>query len=262
MILKKIIESTTERIQKQKTLVPLEALKEQVADMDTDMETGYPFEQALSQEGIGFICEVKKASPSKGVIAEDFPYVEIAKEYEKAGASAISVLTEPIFFQGSLEFLKEIRAQVNVPLLRKDFVIDEYMIYEAKAAGASAILLICSILTDEQLKTYRVLAERLGMSALVEVHDEEEVQRALAAGSRIIGANNRDLKTFQVNIQNSLGLRGLIPPKVLFVSESGIKGPKDIAALQENGTDAVLIGETLMRSKDKKKMLNFLRGTC
>lgn len=258
MILQEIEEKTRIRIEEQKRKISVEDLKSQAADMDTD--TGFPFEKALKGKEIAFICEVKKASPSKGVIAEAFPYVEIARSYEEAGAAAISVLTEPDFFQGSLAYLQEIKKAVELPVLRKDFIIDPYMIYEAKAAGADAVLLICTLLTDQELLEYKKLAESLGMSALVEVHDEEEVNRALKAGSRIIGVNNRDLKTFRVDIGNSFRLRGLVPENIVFVSESGMDRPQDIRRLKENGTDAVLIGEALMRSRDRKKTLQELKG--
>lgn len=258
MIFQEIEEKTRIRIEEQKRKISVEDLKSQAADMDTD--TGFPFEKALKGKEIAFICEVKKASPSKGVIAEAFPYVEIARSYEEAGAAAISVLTEPDFFQGSLTYLREIKKAVKLPVLRKDFIIDPYMIYEAKAAGADAVLLICALLTDQELLEYKKLAESLGMSALVEAHDEEEVNRALKAGSRIIGVNNRDLKTFRVDIGNSFRLRGLVPENIVFVSESGMDRPQDIRRLKENGTDAVLIGEALMRSRDRKKTLQELKG--
>lgn len=220
----------------------------------------YPFEKALSKDGMSFICEVKKASPSKGVIAEHFPYREVAGEYEKAGADAISVLTEPYYFRGSDEYLREIREAVNIPLLRKDFTVDEYMIYQAKLIGTDAVLLICAILSDMQLQEYAGLAHDLGLSALVEAHDEEEVGRALKSGAGIVGVNNRNLKDFTVDITNSVRLRRLVPKEVLFVSESGMKTREDIARLEENGTNAVLIGETLMRSADKAAMLRQLSG--
>ena len=194
---------------------------------------------------------MKKASPSKGLIAPDFPYLQIAGEYEKAGAAAVSVLTEPDFFMGSDRYLQEIAAKIHIPVLRKDFTVDEYMIYEARLLGASAVLLICSLLREEELKRYLRLADSLGMSALVE---------ALECGARIIGVNNRDLKTFQVDISNSVRLRELVPKEILFVSESGMKTAEDIRILEENGTNAVLIGETLMRSPDKRRELERLRG--
>ena len=220
----------------------------------------FPFEQALKKEGISFICECKKASPSKGLIAPDFPYLEIAKAYETAGADAISVLTEPKWFLGSDQYLREIAAEVSIPCLRKDFTVDPYMIYEAKVLGASAVLLICSILSEEQLKEYREIADTLGLSALVEAHDEEEIRMALRSGARIIGVNNRNLKDFSVDTENSRRLREMVPPEVLFVSESGVRTPEDVAKLREIGVDAVLIGETLMRAEDKKAKLAELRG--
>ena len=220
----------------------------------------FPFEQALKKEGISFICECKKASPSKGLIAPDFPYLEIAKAYETAGADAISVLTEPKWFLGSDQYLREIAAEVSVPCLRQDFTVDPSMIYEAKVLGASAVLLICSILSEEQLKEYREIADTLGLSALVEAHDEEEIRMALRSGARIIGVNNRNLKDFSVDTENSRRLREMVPSDVLFVSESGVRTPEDVAKLREIGVDAVLIGETLMRAEDKKAKLAELRG--
>ena len=327
MILDEIAAKTKERVAEQKKKVPLEKIKRQAFDIvaretnnGSSPYSKFPFRDNLAADGISFICEVKKASPSKGLIAPDFPYVEIAKEYEAAGASAISVLTEPFYFQGSNQFLMDIKKEVNIPLLRKDFTVDEYMIYEAKIIGASAVLLICAILDDEQLASYLQLAHELGMSALVEAHDEEEVRRAIACGAGIIGVNNRDLRTFTVDIMNSVRLRKLIPDmvsakrspvkkstkgstkgsgtdtakesakgsgtdtvcdvrsdieydrvpdpfvecsvfqKMVYVSESGIKTKEDIDRLKANGTDAVLIGETFMRSPDKKKLFAELRG--
>ena len=211
---------------------------------------------------MSFICEVKKASPSKGLIAHDFPYVDIAKDYEAAGASAISVLTEPEYFLGSNEYLKEIRRHVSVPLLRKDFTVDPYQIFEAKVIGASAVLLICALLDTETLRTGIHLCDSLGMSALVEAHDEEEIKSALRAGARIIGVNNRNLKTFSVDFSNSIRLRSLVPDDVLFVAESGVKSADDIRLLHEAGVDGVLIGETLMRAADKKKILDSWKQAC
>ncbi len=264
MILDEIAAKTRERIEERKRETAPEIIKAQAEKIaDQEKQQGgftFPFEQALKKNGISFICEVKKASPSKGVIAEDFPYLAIAKEYEEAGASALSVLTEPYYFMGSNDYLKEIASQVQIPILRKDFTVDEYMIYEAKVIGASAVLLICAILSDEELKRYAELAEKLGLSALVEAHTEEEVQRALNSGARIIGVNNRDLKTFTVDIHTSERLRKQVPQDIVYVSESGIKTPEDIRRLRENGTDAVLIGETFMRSEDKKTALKWLAG--
>lgn len=258
MILDEIAERTRQRVAEEKSAVPLSEMKKRALAMDAN--TGFPFKKALGGDEISFICEVKRASPSKGMIAEDFPYLEIARDYERAGASAISCLTEPFWFKGKDEYLTEIAGAVNIPVLRKDFTVDEYMIYQAKTLGASAVLLICSILSREQLAEYLKIAHSLGLSALVEAHDEEEVRTALSVGAGIIGVNNRDLKTFTVDIHNSARLRKLVPPEVLFVSESGIKTAADVAALRENGTNAVLIGETLMRSPDKKAALAELKG--
>ena len=224
--------------------------------LSMNADTGYPFEKALGAPGISFICEVKKASPSKGVIAAEFPYLSVAREYEAAGAAAISCLTEPDFFLGSDEYLREIAAAVKIPVLRKD----PYMIYEAKVLGASAVLLICAILSDSELLEYGKIARALGLSALVEAHDEREVERALRVEHGIVGVNNRDLKTFTVDCNNSVRLRKMVPDDRLFVSESGIRTAEDIAVLRQNGTDAVLIGETLMRSPDKAAALRELRG--
>ena len=224
--------------------------------------TGKPFafEQALKKEDVSFICECKKASPSKGLIAPNFPYLEITKEYETAGADCISVLTEPKWFLGNDEYLKEIAKTVSIPCLRKDFTVDEYQIYQAKVLGASAVLLICSVLTENQMKDYIRICDELGLSALVEVHDEQEVQTAINAGARIIGVNNRNLKDFSVDTDNSRRLRELIPPGVLFVSESGVRTAEDVETLRKIGADAVLIGETLMRASDKRAKLAELRG--
>lgn len=258
MILQEIAERTRLRVAEEKSAVPLSEMKKRAQDFDQN--TGFPFRNALAAPDISFICEVKRASPSKGLIAEDFPYLQIAKDYEAAGAAAISCLTEPFWFKGSDKYLSEIAAAVKIPVLRKDFTVDEYMIYQAKTLGASAVLLICSILSREQLAEYLEIAHSLGLSALVEAHDEQEVQTAVSVGAGIIGVNNRDLKTFTVDINNSARLRKLVPPEILFVSESGIKTPQDIAALRKNGTNAALIGETLMRSPDKKAALAELRG--
>ena len=254
-ILEEIAEKTRERIQKEKLQLPLEQLKA-LAEKAPQQPS---FLEALKKPGMSYICEVKKASPSKGLIAPDFPYVEIAKEYEAAGASAISCLTEPFYFMGSDTYLREITETVDIPVLRKDFTVDKYMIYQAKAMGAAAVLLICSCLDEGQLKAYHQLAEELGISALVETHSEEEILTADRIGAKIIGVNNRNLKDFTVDINNSIRLRELVDPKTVFVSESGIKGGEDMKALYKNGTDAVLIGELLMRAEDRKKKLAELR---
>lgn len=258
MILEEIAARTVQRVAEEKAAVPLSEMKKRAEALDAN--TGFPFRKALSGDEISFICEVKRASPSKGLIAPDFPYLDIARDYERAGASAISCLTEPFWFKGRDEYLAEISNAVKIPVLRKDFTVDEYMIYQAKTLGASAVLLICSILSKEQLSEYLGIAHSLGLSALVEAHDEDEVRTALSVGAGIIGVNNRDLRTFTVDINNSARLRKLVPPEVLFVSESGIKTAADIEALRSNGTNAVLIGETLMRSSDKKAALDELRG--
>ena len=259
-ILNEIAAKTRERVKEQKCIRSLEQLKDEAQVMNSD--TGYPFEKAIGKDGLSFICEVKKASPSKGVIAQDFPYVEIAKDYEEGGASAISVLTEPYWFQGRDSYLQEIRQAVSIPIIRKDFVVDEYMIYEAKVLGATAVLLICALLPEETLKEYLETAHSLGLSALVEAHDEAEVAQAMRAGARIIGVNNRNLKDFTVDIHNSEQLRELVPENIVFVSESGIKTPEDVGRLYQNKTDAVLIGETLMRSSNKKAELEKLSSMC
>ena len=253
-ILEEIAEKTKRRIQEEKVRVPVEDLKERIVKNEIS------FLKALKKEGISYICEVKKASPSKGLIAPDFPYLEIAGEYEAAGASAISCLTEPYYFQGSDRYLEEITSTVKIPVLRKDFTVDEYMIYQARALGAAAVLMICAILDDSQLRGYLQLAESMGMDALVEAHDEKEVERALRCGAKIVGVNNRDLRTFQVDMANSIRLRKLAPRDVVFVSESGIRTSEDIRRLYDNQVDAVLIGETLMRSEDKKAALELLNG--
>ena len=255
-ILEEIAEKTRERIRKEKRQFPLDQLKT-LAEKAPQQPS---FLEALKKPGMSYICEVKKASPSKGLIAPEFPYLEIAKEYEAAGASAISCLTEPFYFMGSDIYLREITETVDIPVLRKDFTVDKYMIYQAKAFGAAAVLLICAILNDQELLEYRELAETLGMDALVEAHDENEVARALKTGAKIVGVNNRDLKTFKVDMNNSIRLRNLASDNVVFVSESGIKNAGDIAILERNRVGAVLIGETLMRSPDKKAALENLNG--
>lgn len=256
-ILTTIAEYARVRVAEAKKQEPLEALRERVLGMELD--TGFPFEKALSGDDIGFICECKKASPSKGLIAPEFPYLEIAKAYEAAGAACISVLTEPKWFLGRDEYLKEITAAVSIPCIRKDFVVDEYMIYQAKVLGASAVLLICALLDQETLKRYLTLCDQLGLSALVETHDEAELSQALAAGARVIGVNNRNLRDFTVDLGNAERLRKLAPEEVLFVAESGIQTAEDIAVLRRARVNGVLIGETLMRAADKKAMLAQLR---
>ncbi|MCL2371935.1 MAG: indole-3-glycerol phosphate synthase TrpC [Defluviitaleaceae bacterium] len=257
-ILQQIEARTKERVAASKRVMPLEEVVRRARQQAT--AAPFAFEKALRQKDIAFICEVKKASPSKGVIAEDFPYCRIAQDYEAAGAAAVSVLTEPYYFQGSDGYLQEIAGCVGLPLLRKDFTVDSYMIYEAKLLGASAVLLICAMLDTAQVSEFLAVAHDIGLSALVETHSEAEVETALAAGARVIGVNNRCLKTFQVDIGLSGRLRKLVPPDVIFVSESGISSPEAVEQLRQSGADAVLIGESIMRSSDKKLEIDRLRG--
>lgn len=260
-ILNEIAARTKERIAEEKFKVPLrELISQQNSNLAKHAEEKISFLEALKKPGMSYICEVKKASPSKGLIAPDFPYLDIAKEYEQAGASAISCLTEPFYFQGADRYLQEISQAVNIPVLRKDFTVDEYMIYQAKAFGASAVLLICAILDNSQLKAFGELAQELGLDALVEAHDQWEADRALNLGAKIVGVNNRNLHDFTVDMGNSIRLRNMAPADTVFVSESGIKTAEDIRILYENQVDAVLIGETLMRSPDKKAALGALNA--
>ena len=256
-ILDKLAEHAKERVAEAKQNISLS----EICRMAMSMPKGdFAFENALRSEDISFICECKKASPSKGLIAEDFPYLQIAKDYEAAGADCISVLTEPKWFLGSNEYLKEIAASVSIPCLRKDFTVDAYMIYEAKTLGASAVLLIVSLLSETQLREYIKICDDLDMSALVEIHDEKEALTAINAGAALIGVNNRNLKDFSVDTENSKRLRNLIPRNILFVSESGVKTASDVQTLREIGADAVLVGETLMKAKNKCEKLKELRG--
>ncbi len=259
-ILDQLADHARKRVAADKNKTSLDMMRESAMLKNSAAEEPFAFERALRKEGVSFICECKKASPSKGLIAPNFPYMEIAKEYEAAGADCISVLTEPKWFLGNDEYLREIAETVSIPCLRKDFTVDEYQIYQAKVLGASAVLLICSILTEDQMKKYIGICDNLGLSALVEAHDESEVQTALNVGARIIGVNNRNLKDFSVDTDNSRRLRELIPPNVLFVSESGVRTAEDVAALRKIGADAVLIGEALMRAPDKRAKLAELRG--
>lgn len=264
MILDTIAESTRKRVEHAKTCIPFNTMKNRAMALaadasDYDRGFSFPFETALAAPGMSFICEVKKASPSKGLIAADFPYAEIAREYEQAGAAAISVLTEPEFFQGSNRYLTEIQRTVSTPVLRKDFTIDEYQIYEARLIGASAVLLICALLDMETIARYIRICDKMGLSALVEAHTKEEIISAVKAGARVIGVNNRNLKTFEVDFENSIRLRSLVPDSIVFVAESGIRTPQDILRLSKAGVNAVLVGETLMRAADKREELNRLR---
>ncbi len=256
-ILDRLAEHAKARVEEAKRTTPFFEIRRQAEELPKGT---FSFEKALKRQDISFICECKKASPSKGLIAAEFPYVQIARDYEAAGADCISVLTEPKWFLGSDAYLKEIANAVSIPCLRKDFTVDEYMIYEAKTLGASAVLLICSILSERQIKEYIDICDTLGLSALVEAHDEAEIGTAVRAGARIIGVNNRDLKDFSVDTENSARLRLLIPQEILFVSESGVKSAEDVRRLRDIGADAVLIGEALMKAPDKKEKLRQLRS--
>ena len=263
-ILDEIADKTRERVEVEQRVLPLAVVRSLAADrVALEIKNAtfgrFPFEATLKGPDFGFICEVKKASPSKGVIAEEFHPIEIAGEYEEAGADAISCLTEPFWFLGSDDYLKGIVETVSIPVLRKDFVVDEYMIYQAKAFGASAVLLICAILDDSQLREYGLLANSLGLSALVEAHDANELERALAAGARIVGVNNRNLKDFTVDLSNAGSLRAQVPEGVVFVAESGVSSVEDVAELARSGADAALIGEALMRSDNKAALLGGMR---
>ena len=256
-ILNTIAERAKLRVVRDKEKISAAEIERQALSLP---QGNFAFELALRKPNLSFICECKKASPSKGLIAENFPHVDIAKAYESAGADAISVLTEPEFFMGADEFLSDIAAQVSLPCLRKDFVVDAYQIFQAKILGASAVLLICSILDDTRLKNFLATCDNIGLSALVEAHDAQEIHRALNCGARIIGVNNRNLKDFSVDMDNTKRLRELVPPEKIFVSESGVKSADDIKKIRAIGADAVLIGEVLMRVADKKSKLDELRG--
>ena len=256
-ILDEIAEATRVRVVANKKIKSTDEIRKEAFAM---AKGNFEFEKVLKKDGLSFICECKKASPSKGIIAEDFPYLQIAKDYEKAGADCISVLTEPKWFLGKDEYLKEIASEVKIPCLRKDFIIDEYMIYEAKILGAKAVLLICAILSEEIIKEYIKICDALGLSAIVETHDKNEIKMAIGIGARIIGVNNRNLKDFSVDTNNSKKLRDLVPKDIIFVSESGVKTAEDVKAIYEMGANAVLVGETMMKVKDKKEKLSELKG--
>lgn len=256
-ILDELAGAAKDRTDENKRRIPADEMKKRVSLLP---KMNFEFEKALGKQGLSFICECKKASPSKGIIAEKYPYIQIAKEYQEAGADCISVLTEPTRFLGSTVHLKEITEAVTIPCLRKDFTVDEYMIYEARMYGASAVLLICSLLSCEQLLEYREICDSLGMTALVEAHDGNEIQKAIRAGARVIGVNNRNLKDFSVDCENSTRFADMIPEGILFVSESGVRTREDVERLRNKRTDAVLIGETMMRAADKKRCLSELKG--
>jgi indole-3-glycerol phosphate synthase len=258
-ILQELALSTKARYTQKEQETPLALLKEKAENCPSGLIL-HPFESALRKEGLSVICEVKKASPSKGLIAADFPYLDIAKEYEKGGGDAISVLTEPSRFLGKDQYLSEIASLVSVPVLRKDFTVCPYQLYEAKLLKASAILLICALLTDREIEYYLKICREIGIEALVEAHDKEETVRAVELGASIIGVNNRDLKTFKVDIETSIRLRDFVPPEIVFVSESGIETPSDTKVLRDHGVDAVLVGECLMRAKDKGAMIQGFKG--
>lgn len=260
-ILERIAADKRIQIAEEKKEISPEKMKELALAAKSSLPD-FIFEKNLGKEGMSFICEVKKASPSKGIIAEDFPYVEIAKDYEQAGADCLSVLTEPKYFLGCDQYLQEIRQAVDLPILRKDFTVDTYQIYQAKVIGANAILLICSLLDEDFIRQGIQICDELGLSALVETHDEEEIQMAVRAGARIIGVNNRNLKDFTVDIHNSTRLREFAPEGTLFVAESGIQTRDDVKAFEEQRVNAVLVGETLMRAADKKQKLDELKGVC
>lgn len=270
MFLETLADTARSRVEMSKSKVPPELLISRVLESrqaNLYRREDFAFEKALKKDGasvkkdrMSFICEIKKASPSKGIIAPDFPYARIAAEYESAGADAVSVLTEPEYFMGSDAYLEEISRLVHIPVLRKDFTIDEYQIYEAKFIGADAVLLICALLDEDTLSGYISICDSLGLSALVEAHTKEETLKAVRAGARVIGVNNRNLRTFEVDIRNCIELRETVPDNVIYVAESGIQTREDIVLLERSGVDAVLIGEALMRSSDRKGMLAYLRG--
>ena len=256
-ILDTIAAYAKDRVAADRAKLPLEELKQKCAE--SGPADGKAFLSALQKPGMSFICEVKKASPSKGVISEDFPYLDIVREYEDAGADVISCLTEPKWFLGSDEIFRAIRQEVSAPMIRKDFTVDEYQIYQAKVMGANAVLLICALLDTRTIARYLGICEGLGLAALVEAHDEVEIRSAVDAGAKMIGVNNRNLKDFSVDFSNAARLRDLIPPESFYVAESGVSSPEDVAALKKIGADAVLMGEVLMRAQDKKAMLQAMR---
>ncbi|MCD8096847.1 MAG: indole-3-glycerol phosphate synthase TrpC [Lachnospiraceae bacterium] len=257
MILDELAEHAARRVEQAKKKISFEELRHTAESLPRG---NFRFEKALKRPGLSFICEVKKASPSKGLIAPDFPYVEIAREYEQAGADCVSVLTEPKWFLGSDDIFREIRAAISLPMIRKDFTVDAYQIYEAKAMGADAVLLICALLSTERVREYLAICDALGLSALVETHDEKEIESAVRAGARVIGVNNRNLKNFTVDFSNASRLREQIPPDAVYVAESGVKDARDVASLSKIGADAVLVGEALMRAEDKRARLAEFRG--
>jgi indole-3-glycerol phosphate synthase len=258
MILDDIIAYKKEELAETKRRAPLVDIKSRAAEAGPTRGFGITL---AGCEEIRLIAEVKKASPSKGVIREDFDPVTIARAYESSGASCISVLTEQKFFQGRLEYLDAIRKAVAIPLLRKDFIFDTYQIIEARAAGADAVLLIAACLERQQLEDLIGLARQLHLDVLVESHTYKELDKALLAGARLVGINNRDLTTFTVDLQTTIDLMKDIPGDRTVVSESGIRTREDVVKLQRSGVDAVLVGESLMREKDIGKKVKELLGT-
>lgn len=256
MILDQLADYAAQRVEKDKASLSLADIKVQALSLP---KGDFRFKKALKGRKGAAICEVKKASPSKGIISEDFPYIDIAKEYEKIGADCISCLTEPKWFLGSDEIFRQIRGEVSLPMIRKDFTVDEYQIYQAKIMGADAVLLICTLLDERKLEYYLSICDTIGISALVEAHDKSEIEKAINAGAEIIGVNNRNLKDFTVNLDNAISLREYIPENVVYVAESGVKTPLDAIQLIKSGADAVLIGEALMRSDDKGEFLREIR---
>ena len=256
MILDELAAHARERVAADKAKIPLEDMKAQAEALP---KGDFRFEKALSGKECAFICEVKKASPSKGVIDPVFDFEAIAQSYEDAGADCVSCLTEPKWFLGSDEIFRKVRKIVTKPMIRKDFTVDEYQIYQAKVLGADAVLLICTLLDTETIRGYIGICDKLGLSALVETHDAQEMQSAVRAGARLIGVNNRNLKDFTVDLGNAARLREGAPDGTVFVAESGVSSPADAAALRKTGADAVLVGEYLMRAADKKQALDALR---
>ncbi len=259
MILDKIVTATRQRVEDQMRFIPIDLLESLARDRNGTLDFKPAITRSADKE-ICFICEVKKASPSKGVIAQKFDFMQIAEDYEQAGASAISILTEPNYFLGNIKYLQRISEMSTIPTLQKDFIISEYQVYQAKISGASAVLLICAILSDKELERFIYLINFFRMNALVEAHDETEVKRAIDAGASIIGVNNRDLKTFEVDINTCIKLRKFVPSKILYVAESGIATREDVLKLIDADVDAALVGEVLMRQDDKKLALDTLRG--
>ncbi len=256
-ILDKLADLSRERAKREQETVSAEELREQAKALGKG--NGEAFLSALKKPGISFICEIKKASPSKGLISPDFPYLKIAAAYEQAGADCISCLTEPEYFLGSDDIFREVRKKVSLPMLRKDFTVSGYQLDQARVMGANAALLIVSLMDEKTLSAYLEHCEELGIAALVETHDEEEIRRAVSAGAKIIGVNNRNLKDFSVDFGNAARLRDRIPPECIYVAESGVRTPEDVQRLRQIGADAALIGETLMRAEDPAETLKSLR---